>query len=75
MQAGTTATFDLALTKRQLVKLVEKHLGPSAEQIALAIKALTTNNDFMKAAMKTKSILHNIKPASINDPLWGVIGI
>ncbi len=64
---------ELATIQRQLVKLIEKHLGPSGTGIALIVEAATNRNDFMVAAMKTKGILHNLKPASVNDPFWATI--
>lgn len=63
--------FELATTKRQL----EKYLGLGAERIALEVETATTHADFIKVAMKTKGILHNLKPTSVHDPFWSTIGI
>ncbi len=73
--ANGKPTFDLNTTKRQLVKLIEKHLGPGGESLAIAVEDAKTQNDFMSAAMKTKGILHNIKPTSVSEPFWATIGI
>jgi hypothetical protein len=73
--ANGQPAFDLNVTKRQLVKLIEKHLGPSGESLAISIENAKTQNEFMSAAMKTKGILHNIKPTSLNEPFWATIGI
>jgi hypothetical protein len=73
--ANGKPAFDLNITKRQLVKLIEKHLGPSGERLAISVEDAKTQSEFMSTAMKTKGILHNIKPNSLTEPFWATIGI
>ena len=73
--ASNKLNFDLVQAKRQLVKLIEKHLGPGGERIAVTIEDATDKKEFLAAAMKAKAILHNVAASSVNDPFWLSIGI
>ncbi len=72
---ASSVEFDLQLAQRQLVKLVEKILGPSGERVALSVESTKTDADFLVVARKTKTILVSVRADAASDPLWLNIGL
>jgi hypothetical protein len=67
--------FNLKEAQRYLVKLIEKTLGPSGERIALSVESTKTENEFLLAATKTKTILTSVNASVANDPLWTMLDL
>ena len=67
--------FDLRSAQRQLVKLIEKTLGPGGERFALAVESTESKDTFIAEAKKIKSVLSNVRADSAQASLWVEFGI
>ncbi len=70
-----TAEIDLRGAQRQLVKLIEKTLGPGGERFAVAVESTKTLDVFMVEAAKIKTVLVSVNAKVAQDPLWAIIGL
>ncbi len=67
--------FDLRNAQKQLVKLIEKTLGPSGERFALSVESTNTKDEFLAIASNTKTVLTSVNARAASDPFWATIGL